>query len=464
LKIGFCMPAIALLLQDWYTLWHFRINAHSPTRRGRRSGTRKIRAIAVIITKHGQCNQTPSRGCQIGNLVPVYCCEFITTLIRQRYMSPTPACSLRKPPVANQRNLVQINITRQPAFRREQSAKMIKMVTLKCRSVANKRLSIANFIISRDVVIMALTETWLSHDNDKHILHDLVPLGYKMLQVSRSSGRRGGGVALIFKSNLKGKSVKTHSFDQLQHMHCTVVFTDTCLDLFVVYRPPPLRANGLKTSDFFDDWSIFLDAQILKSWDIPITGDFNLHLDVPNNPDAMRFNNLFDVHGLKQHVNEPTHMLGHTLDLIIARDLSRLLCDAVAVVDPGLTDSRDNYSGDHFAIFASLNFNKPSRHRKTVTFRKYASINHTDFRTDIWTALKTCLPHDDAASLVEIYTRACSDTIELHAPLITKVVTIRPDTAWYTKELWLAKTLRRKFERCWRKTGLAAHLALDKVQ
>ena len=166
-------------------------------------------------------------------------------------------------------------------------------------------------------------------------------------------------------------------------MHCTMVFTDTCLDLFVVYRPPPLRANGLKTSDFFDDWSIFLDAQILKSWDIPITGDFNLHPDVPNNPDAMRFNNLLDVHGLKQHVNEPTHMLGHTLDLIIARDLSRLLCDAVAVVDPGLTDSRDNYSGDHFAIFASLNFNKPSRHRKTVTFRKYASINLTELASKI---------------------------------------------------------------------------------
>ena len=80
-------------------LRHLGINAHSPTRRGRRSGTRKIRAIAVIITQHGQCNQTRSRGCQIGNLVPVYCGEFITTLIRQRYMSPTPACSVRKLPI-----------------------------------------------------------------------------------------------------------------------------------------------------------------------------------------------------------------------------------------------------------------------------------------------------------------------------------------------------------------------------
>jgi len=95
-------------------------------------------------------------------------------------MSPTPACSVRKPPVANQRNLVQINITRQPAFRREQSTKMIKMVALNCRSVANKCLSIADFIISRDVDIMALTETWLGHDNDKQILYDLVPLGYNI--------------------------------------------------------------------------------------------------------------------------------------------------------------------------------------------------------------------------------------------------------------------------------------------
>ena len=94
---------------------------------------------------------------------------------------------------------------------------------------------------------MALTETWLGHENDKQILHDLVPLGYKILHVSRSSGRRGGGVALLFKSNLKLKSVKTHSFDQFEHMHCSMVFNDTCVDLFVVYRPPPSSANGLKT-------------------------------------------------------------------------------------------------------------------------------------------------------------------------------------------------------------------------
>jgi len=65
---------------------------------------------------------------------------------------------------------------------------------------------------------------------------------------------------------------------------------------------------------------------MLNSRDIRVTGDFNLHLDVPDNPDVMRFNNLLDLHGLKQHVNEPIHMFSPTLDLFIARDSSRLLC------------------------------------------------------------------------------------------------------------------------------------------
>ena len=54
---------------------------------------------------------------------------------------------------------------------------MIMMVTLTCRYVANKRLSIDDFIISRDVDIMALTEIWLGHDND---MHDLVMIWYHL--------------------------------------------------------------------------------------------------------------------------------------------------------------------------------------------------------------------------------------------------------------------------------------------
>ena len=91
-------------------------------------GRRQVRTcVSALCYRHRQ-KADLEKFSQIGNLVPVYCGEFITRLIRQRYMSPTPAFSVRKLLVANQHNLVQVNITRQPAFRSEQSTKMIMMV------------------------------------------------------------------------------------------------------------------------------------------------------------------------------------------------------------------------------------------------------------------------------------------------------------------------------------------------
>ena len=50
-----------------------------------------------------------------------------------------------------------------------------------------------------------------------------------------------------------------------------------------------------------------------------IIGDFNFHLDGPNDRAAARFRGMLDVFDLKQHVKDSTHKSGHTLDLLIRR-------------------------------------------------------------------------------------------------------------------------------------------------
>lgn len=50
-----------------------------------------------------------------------------------------------------------------------------------------------------------------------------------------------------------------------------------------------------------------------------ITGDFNFHIDDENDRDARLFPDFIDSFDLRQHVVEPTHRLGHVLDLVIAR-------------------------------------------------------------------------------------------------------------------------------------------------
>ena len=49
-------------------------------------------------------------------------------------------------------------------------------------------------------------------------------------------------------------------------------------------------------------------------------GDFNIHVNNCLNNDSNEFKQVLSAFSLKQHINEPTHALGNTLDLIITND------------------------------------------------------------------------------------------------------------------------------------------------
>jgi len=65
--------------------------------------------------------------------------------------------------------------------------------------VKNKTLAISDYITSNDFDLVALTETWLGTTNNKTVLAELVPSGYKI------SPSRGGGVAVIHTSSIEIK-------------------------------------------------------------------------------------------------------------------------------------------------------------------------------------------------------------------------------------------------------------------
>jgi len=71
----------------------------------------------------------------------------------------------------------------------------------------HKTLALSDYIISNSFDIVALTETWLGSSVDKACIHELVPCGYQNKQVPRTGRRRGGGVALIYKSNVENRIV-----------------------------------------------------------------------------------------------------------------------------------------------------------------------------------------------------------------------------------------------------------------
>ena len=81
--------------------------------------------------------------------------------------------------------------------------------------------------------------------------------------------------------------------------------------LIIVYRPP----NKSKKT-FLEEISDLLDSLENKT-NLVICGDFNLHLDNPNDNYVKKFIDVLEHHDLVNQVNLPTSKMNHIIDLVI---------------------------------------------------------------------------------------------------------------------------------------------------
>ena len=193
-----------------------------------------------------------------------------------------------------------------------------------------------------------------------------------------------------------------------------------------------------------------------------ITGDLSFRLDKPTDPSSQKFMSILHEHGLTQYVNEPTHAQGHILDVVITRDNSIILQSSPCIDDNYLCDSKGISSVDHKGISTILHISKPPKSRKTVSYRKYRAKELSDFASDIESTItfhSAEIPLDD---LVRYYNDSIRAEVGKHAPVQTKVVTLRPNTRWYSQELHAVKKDKRKTERVWRRTKLEVHRQIFK--
>ena len=89
----------------------------------------------------------------------------------------------------------------------------LKVGLLNPRSSNKKGESICDFIVSQNLDICAITETWLC-DNSPSSLGVITPNGYASHHVPRSN-RKGGGVAIVYRQSMKCNIVNTQTFSQL---------------------------------------------------------------------------------------------------------------------------------------------------------------------------------------------------------------------------------------------------------
>ena len=111
-----------------------------------------------------------------------------------------------------------------------------------------------------------------------------------------------------------------------------------------MYHPEPSYSDT-----FYQDFQELLKLLITLASEFYILADFNLHLDKKQSPTTIKFYDILESFDLEQHVNFPTHIHGHWLDLLITRT-------SYPAVKPVL--ACDGLS-DHFLVLFELKFPRP---------------------------------------------------------------------------------------------------------
>ena len=134
--------------------------------------------------------------------------------------------------------------------------------------------------------------------------------------------------------------------------------------LACVYHSP-----GPCTYNFQEEFMSFVCFLSSINSSYHIVGDFNIHVHVPGG-DGYKFTTFLDSCDLKQLVNQPTHLLGHTLDLILSPS------DQDTIVDVKLCD----FVSDHALVKCSIVLPHQAVHTPNkVQHRRYHCINMCNF-------------------------------------------------------------------------------------
>ena len=286
---------------------------------------------------------------------------------------------------------------------------------------------------------MFLTETWIQSEDEDWHMKNASPTGYSQINRTRPSGARGGGVGCIFLNTISCQD-KTTDFKTYPSFELLAIQTNRnglLVSYYLIYRPPPSASNHLTKGQFLPDFSEFLETIAARPGHFCILGDFNIPWDKPNDPERINVASLISAFGLSQHVNDPTHNRGHTLDYIITKSDNDIISNVEV----------SEMVSDHCLINAFLKISKPSFSIREVSYRKIKNINTEAFSNDVLNADLSVRSTDTITDATNRYTTVLKQILDKHAPMKTSKITIRPKQPWFNDNIRSVKIAKRKAER-----------------
>ena len=175
---------------------------------------------------------------------------------------------------------------------------------------------------------------------------------------------------MITRSNIIVKQVVAPTWCSFEFSEWILIDGSFRLRLAVVYRPPYSTKHPVTISSFVSEFSQCLESFVLCTEPILLCGDFNIHVDVEDNPDAESFVDLIDSFGLAQHVRFARTYTGFSHNQENGQYHSKRTNFRLFSIRPA-------------TVLFNLNGFKSQSSAKETWFRKIKSINLPKFKNDL---------------------------------------------------------------------------------
>ena len=225
---------------------------------------------------------------------------------------------------------------------------------INARSICNKITDFHEYVTEANPTLCAIMETWLSDDEQDLRFKEFPPTGYNIISKPRTSSKKGGGLAIIYKSCLTVKELPglTRPSEAMELLEILANFKGILCNIYTVYHIP-----NTSVIQFCSELSDLLEHNISQDHgNLLIISDFNIHMDDVNHPDTITFTDLLQSFGLVNTVGIQTHKSKHILDLLITDNPI-----IIKLTMPGY------FFSDHQFIEATLHLERPDPPLKKIT-------------------------------------------------------------------------------------------------
>jgi hypothetical protein len=188
----------------------------------------------------------------------------------------------------------------------------------------------------------------------------------------------------MFNSSLNISLSRGGDMQSFEYSEWNFPISHHSIKLIAVYRPPYSVAHPILPGKFFDEFSNYLEDIFLCPEILLISGDDTA------NTNTMKFNEMLETFGLKQHVSTDINILSIESTL---------------------------YLSDRCFVECKLSIRRQMHPKKEISYREMIKINLDDFKADLSCVNYLCENMVNLDELTQCYDNELSRILNNHAPV-----------------------------------------------